>query len=529
VPLKPIARPGDRGGQSRYWFAMVVGVLIVTSYLFIINGVIIRSSYDIWAAFVLAPIFFLTGAAMLRRMLRLVEPDGWIHRVVILGLAAKLAGGFLRFLANEYVFGRGDAEEYHLAGSAIAAELRAFSVGGPAFQEWLPDLVGTRFIRLFTGIVYTVSGPTILGGFIIFSFISFWGLYLFYRAYCIALPDGLRRRYAVLIFFLPSVVFWPSSIGKEAWMTTMLGLGSYGVARLLTLQRFAYPAILAAIAGMGVVRPHVAAIFGAALGAAFILRRTSNAGGVAKKIFGLLLLAAVAGLLINQLQSFFDLNSGLDAQQVFDETAQRSNQGGSQFQSAQPTSPSELPWAIITVLFRPFLFEAGNPGTLVTAVEGTILLALFVWNAPRLARLPALMISRPYVGYALVYTLIFAFAFSAISNFGILARQRTQLFPIAVVVLTVPYQSTLRTRRDIGVEAGEASARSGVEQAPPEATAARPYRRHQALAGRPVGPHHRNQGAQAELGQRQRRPARPKKPPRVRDDGGDRSQPLSPR
>ena len=33
-----------------------------------------------------------------------------------------------------------------------------------------------------------------------------------------------RRRYALLVLFLPSLLFWPSSIGKEAWMTLALGL-----------------------------------------------------------------------------------------------------------------------------------------------------------------------------------------------------------------------------------------------------------------------------------------------------------------
>jgi hypothetical protein len=208
----------------------------------------------------------------------------------------------------------------------------------------------------------------------------------------------------------------------------------------------------------------VTAVFGASLGAAFVLRRSKpGGGGTARKILGLIVLAAVAGLLINQLQSFFDLDSGLDAQQVFDETIRRSSQGGSQFETVQPTSLTELPWAFVTVLFRPFLFEAFNPGSMVTSLEGTVLLAMFVWNASRLIRLPSLMLSRPYVGYAVIYTLTFVFAFSAISNFGILARQRTQLYPIAVIVLTVPFQSTLKTRRDLEVRKA-----GGREPPPPE-------------------------------------------------------------
>jgi hypothetical protein len=521
---------------QRYRTAVAIGVLSVGSYLFLISGVMVRSTYNTWAAYVLAPVFFLSAAPLLSRMLNKVEPDRRIHRIVIMGLAAKLIGGFLRFATNEYLIGHGDAENYYLAGSAIAAELRSFVFGGPAVQFLLPDVTGTRFIRLLTALVYVITGSTNLGGYVVFSFISFWGLYLFYRAYCIAMPDGLRRRYAILVFFLPSVVFWPSSIGKEAWMLTMLGLGSYGLARLLTYQRFGYLAIVAAVAGMGVVRPHVAAIFGAGLVAAFVLRRTgTGGGGTGKKILGLLFLAIVAGLLLNQLQSFFELEDGLSAQQVFDETNRRSSTGDAQFESSQPTSPAQLPWAIVTVLFRPFLFEASNPAALVTAVEGTVLLALFLWNLPRLIRLPTLMVSRPYVGYAVVYTLIFAFAFSAISNFGILARQRTQLFPIVVIVLTVPFQSTLRTRRDIALDphdeqtdggpAGGSRAGPPPEQREALAEPADGWRR--PLPYQPVGAQGRYQRAEPEGGQRQRWPARSEDPARIGRKRPQGPKPLS--
>ena len=288
--------------------------------------------------------------------------------------------------------------------------------------------------------MFTVTGRTGLGGYVVFSFMSFFGLYLFYRAFCIAVPDGLRRRYVLMVFYLPSVVFWPSSIGKEAWMITMLGIGCYGLARLLTQQRYGYLTVIIGLTGMGIVRPHVAAIFGVGAASAFLLR--SNKGGTGKKLVGLLVFAVIAGVLINQMQSFFDLGNNFDPNAVLEETTRRSSQGGSEFQPVNPTSPAQFPWAVVTVLFRPFLYEAGGGAGMITALEGTILLALFVWNLPRLVRLPTMMVRRPYVAHAIMYTVAFVFAFSAIANFGILARQRTQLYPIATVALAMPYATT---------------------------------------------------------------------------------------
>ncbi len=449
----PIVRPRNAEAAMRWHVATLVGYGIVSLYLIVIIGLVSRTGYETWAAYVWAPALFLLSVPLLSRMLREVEPDRWVHRVVIGGLALKLIGGFARYYANVLFLGSGDSQAYSDWGADIANEFRHFVFGGPAFQAGVPKFSGTMFMRAFTAVIYTFSGTSMLLGFVIFSFISFWGLYLFYRAYRIAMPDGLHRRYAVLVFAPPSMVSWPSSIGKDAWMVTALGIGTYGLARLLTHQRYGYLCILISMVAMGVVRPHVAALLGAGIGAAFLLRRSAGQSGSAtRKLFGLLVLAVLAGILLSRINAFFDYTDGGSVTSVLDETERRSSTGGSQFESARPTSIAGLPWAVVTVLFRPFIFEARNGAGLITALEGTVLLGLFAFNFSRLARLPKMMIQRPFIGFALIYTLIFAFAFSAISNFGILARQRTQLFPIATIVLCVPYDRAIRTRKDLFAE-----------------------------------------------------------------------------
>ena len=43
-----------------------------------------------------------------------------------------------------------------------------------------------------------------------------------------------------------------------------------------------------------------------------------------------------------------------------------------------------------------------------------------------------------YAMFAAAYVLLFAFAFASINNFGILARQRVQMFPLMLVLLALP-------------------------------------------------------------------------------------------
>ena len=441
--FKPVLRPEDRGLRRRYRNRLYIGLAIALPYIFFVAWFSVSYPLSLSIAFVVGPAVFVVLAPLLTRMLSKVEDDARVRGIVVAGLGAKIFGGYSRYLAAEFVIGGGDNIVYHIVGSNLASEFRALVFGGPIFQGSFNAGPGTNFIRLFTGIAYTFIGTSFTVGFLFYAILSFWGLYFFYRAFALALPDGDRRMYALIVFFLPSMLFWPSSIGKEAWMSLCIGAATYGMARLLTQQRHGYLTMFLGLAGMAVVRPHLAAIFGVGLVGAFLLRRSDGDGAAAKKIAGLLVFAAAAGLLMSQLQSFFGLEDGLDPNQVFENTTERTSQGGSQFEAVQPSSPIGLPWAVITVLFRPFLYEAGGAAGLIAALESTFLIGLFIINAHRIARVPRDMIRYPYIGFAVLYMLVFAFAFSSISNFGILVRQRTQLLPIATILLCTPSVRTL--------------------------------------------------------------------------------------
>ena len=84
-----------------------------------------------------------------------------------------------------------------------------------------------------TGIIYTVFRPSLPIGFLVFSWLGFLGLFWFYRAFQLAVPEGRSHTYARFVFFLPSLLFWPSSIGKEAWMMCTLGPAAFWAAKLL--------------------------------------------------------------------------------------------------------------------------------------------------------------------------------------------------------------------------------------------------------------------------------------------------------
>ena len=90
---------------------------------------------------------------------------------------------------------------------------------------------------------------------------------------------------------------------------------------------------------------------------------------------------------------------------------------------------------MFSVLFRPTILEADSAGNVVAAVETTLVLVLCAVSWKRLRNVPAMAFRRPYVLFCVVYTGIFAFAWSSFSNLGALARQRVQVWPFVLVFL----------------------------------------------------------------------------------------------
>ena len=80
---------------------------------------------------------------------------------------------------------------------------------------------------------------------------------------------------------------------------------------------------------------------------------------------------------------------------------------------------------------------------LFASLEGVFLLALIARNWRRFLSFPRLARRRPYLAFSTTYTLLFVYAFSNFNNFGILTRQRVQVFPIILVLLALPLPEAL--------------------------------------------------------------------------------------
>ena len=415
-----------------------IGIALTAVYVGTLMYLMPRAAYDTWGALIVGPLLFVVTIPLLVRQARR-EGDPWVFWLLLAALVMKLLGSLLRaYVVSDVYGGEGDSLLYHSEGARIAA---GFWNGD--FDTGLDTLSDTDFIYFFTGLIYAVTGPTFLGGFFVYSWLGFLGLFLFYRAFTIAVPDGRRSSYALLLFFLPSLVFWPSGIGKEAWMVFALGLAAYGGARAMSgaLLR-GIPVSALGLWLCWVVRPHVAGLMAVALVVGFVV------GRVPRREFGRLLKVAaivvaflVAGLMIQQAKQFLS-DAGIESfgglGEALNQTGQRTGTGGSEFDPVIVESPLDFPAAAITVLFRPLPIEVDSTQALIASLEGTFLLILAVVRFRWIAAAFMSIRRRAYAAFAFLYVVMFIVAYSSIANFGILARQRVQVLPVMLVLLCIP-------------------------------------------------------------------------------------------
>ena len=299
-------------------------------------------------------------------------------------------------------------------------------------------------MRTFTGVIYTFTGSSKVSGAIVMSFLSFVGSILLWRAFKRTVPNGLSDRYAYLVLFLPSLLYWPSALGKEGWAIFCLGLASYGVARVTTgdipggLLLFAL-----GLVGVAMLRPHVALTIFAGVALAGLVGKSRKPGGKSGilriVLFGALFVLFIA--LASSTAEFFGVQSlnQETVNQTLADAEGRTSEAGSTFTPVRMSSnPLLTPFAFATVLYRPFPFEVSNGVAGVSALEGVFLVVLTFKSLRRLRSIPRSMRNQPYIAYCIGIMFTFVYAFSAFSNFGILARQRCQVLPFFLALLCLP-------------------------------------------------------------------------------------------
>ena len=355
---------------------------------------------------------------------------GWLTVLLPLAFIARMVGAAVRYFVVAEVYGIGDAFAYHRVGLEIAPIWRSLQV-----PEVTGGSFGTQVTGQITGLLYAIVEPPMIGGFMMFATLSFIGLVCFYLAFRKTMPPWAPLPYFVLLFFLPTLTFWPSSVGKDALMILGLGLASLGVVWAFSGQ-FGRGALLAGTGGilLGLVRPHVLAILVGSIVLTVVFTRAGRLDvSRAARLFLMTIAVIVMIYVVPIAAARIGADEGLES--FLADQERRTAQGGSAVVGEPATSPLEIPEAVTRVLFRPLLYEASTPGMVLSALESIVLLGLVVWKLPTMWANRGIVRSAPYLLLSLAFTAAFVISFSSIFNLGIIARQRAQVIPFLLVVL----------------------------------------------------------------------------------------------
>ncbi|MGA2837454.1 MAG: hypothetical protein ABSF84_12735 [Acidimicrobiales bacterium] len=372
------------------------------------------------------------------------EQNPWLIKVLTISLILHLVASPAQiYVVDHFYHGIADWIRYDQQGSLLAPNFRAFNftLAGSNVHA----IVNDGSVSIFTGVVMAIVGVNQLAAFLVFSWLSFVGTIFFYRAFTTTFPGPAvgHRRYAYLVFFLPSTIFWTADVSKEAIMTVSLGLVALGCAKVLVHAPGGFRLLTLGVLAGALIRPNELLVILGGFAVALMIRPQPVGPGrnTLKRLGGLVFMAALLGVSVFITLHYFKLGRGSGGSLSLSST-NRNNQGtglghGS---SGLGYSSNPLRWPIdaYTVLFDPLPFNAHGAGEYAAALENTVILGVIIASYRQLRILPRTAFARPYVMMCLVYSIGFIYAFAALGNLGLIYRERVMLLPFLMVLLAIP-------------------------------------------------------------------------------------------
>jgi hypothetical protein len=363
--------------------------------------------------------------------------DRQMRRAIVAFFGLKLLMTAISLKATSLVFaGSADAVAYNTSGRTIATD---WSLGLPASHGSFP---GTGGVDLIVADLYKLTVPNEWLAFTLFAWASAVGTLLLWHGASRSWPERSRKQLGLAMMFLPSILYWTSPISKEAVM--MLGSGIFVFALSYVFDGSHYVAgSLGALLGgavVFVVRPNVTLLLLLSAAVALLvpwdrLTTTRPPRTARLAILVLIVVALVPVLAANR--QLLHLHPGQGFVQGSLNAVQNENNvgGNSAFATSTPTSIVGVPWAVVSVLFRPFPWEVRTPLMAVSSAES---LFLVVWLV-RIGRRWYRGVIRPRLdGFGVLSAallVVFCFIYSSLGNFGLLVRERVTVLPFLLILM----------------------------------------------------------------------------------------------
>jgi len=399
-------------------------------------------SYGVFAAGVhsndtvalpLAVMLAFLSVPIARRVAR-TERDPGLYRLLMAAAITHLLFSAVQIWVVDHIYhGVTDYTRYINQGAILARRFDRFDFSTAGINPPV-KILGEGAVSVAAGVVMAIVGVNKLALFFVMSWFAFLATLGFYKAFAVTFPEGDRKRYAWMVFFLPSLLFWTAGPSKETLMYLSMGVMSFGAARVLSHKRGgAILLVLGTLVGI-YIRPQELLLFMVAFAIAGLFRRR----GAGRSLRGLRRIGVMA------LQAVLLLAAVSLSQQlakhapVFNLTQLAQNNRGQASSLNYHPGPTGYPKDFYTVIFDPLPFNAHGNTQRLAAFENTVIIVLILTSLRRLRRLPRASFVRPYVLMCVLYSVTFPYAFAALNNLGLIDRERVLLLPFLIVPLAIP-------------------------------------------------------------------------------------------
>lgn len=400
-------------------------------------------------AVIVAAVVLLVGSRVAKHVAK-VERDPKYVKILMWSLVLHLLCAPAQiWVVDHFYNGIADYTGYVDRGASLAQNLRAghFTFAGTRINGYTEDNV----VYIASGVVQTIIGVNKLALFLFFTGVSFFGDVAFFRAFCVTFPEASHRRYAYLLLFLPSLLFWTADVSKETVMTFALGICAYGAARILMRARGGFLLfVLGGAIGL-LLRPNEVVLLVAGLAVAIFFRgrdprkKLRGIRRITTFLFVGAALALAAVLTEKLLKSSVSLSQTL--QNIGHNNSAGSGAGYGSSNVPYSSNPLLYPRDLYTVMFDPLPITAHGKSELLAGLENTVIVVIILMSIRQIRCFFRAALLRPYVLLCAIYSILFIYVFAALGNLGLIYRERTLLLPFLLVIFAIPVSPKGKPRR----------------------------------------------------------------------------------
>ncbi len=416
--------------------------------------------------FIITPIF-LIFTYIIAFWIKSKVTDKQNSKYFIPGLTAKILGALSLGFIYQFYYGGGDTFTYFHLGSKYVWEafkndpLIALNLifsemkYSPSNFEYASKIYtygdsASYFVVRFTGLLDIITLHTYSATAVLFAGISYSGIWMLFLSFYKQYPN-FAKHIAIGTLFVPSVFFWGSGIMKDTLTICAIGWLFYSFVHLFIFKKVNILNIVLFITSflvLYVVKIYIIICFLPALAFYLYLNYQKNIKNYILKVllapilFGIAIGSAyLTTIMVSSGHYRYSIDSILyTAEQTakWNYYVSEREKGSGYTLGDYDFSPAGLAKkfvpAVITSFFRPFLWEAKNPVMVLSALENSIILYLFLSCLFRGKFV--YFFEHPAFIFCLIFSILFGFAIGVTTyNFGSLVRYKIPMIPFLIIPL----------------------------------------------------------------------------------------------